>query len=74
MEEVRRDPDIPWNAEKAVGLVTEYSISRAKKGYRWGGRGGVRVVDGSDVRLGTNATRPDDLTTLILCTYYLQNT
>ena len=31
-----------------------------------------RVVEGSDVHLGTNATRPDDLSTLILCTFTSQ--
>jgi hypothetical protein len=30
--------------------------------------GGIRGVDRSDVRLGINATRPNDLTTLFLCT------
>ena len=34
--------------------------------------GGGRVVEGSDVHLGTNATRPDDLSTLILCTFTSQ--
>ena len=32
----------------------------------------ARVVEGSDVHLGTNATRPDDLSTLILCTFTSQ--